>query len=42
MKKNLRIKLVFIALILFLIYTIMLNVVSGSIDLSYKDIIQEF
>ena len=39
MKKSIRFKIVFIALVVFLAYTIMLNLVSGSISLSYKDII---
>lgn len=39
MNNKRRIKIVFVALLLFLAYTIILNMVSGSIDLSYKDII---
>lgn len=38
MNKKLRIKLVFIILVIFLIYTIMLNLVSGSVDFSLKDL----
>lgn len=40
MNNKRRIKLVFLALILFLIYTIILNMVSGSVDFSYKDLIE--
>lgn len=39
MKKSIRIKIVFVALMIFLAYSTILNLVSGSIDLSYKDII---